>query len=139
MEGADPDRLDSLRDRVAIGSAEYVRRLKEGLGTVSREADTKRVLRHRVGFADVVLALNSVCGVSWEDVLARHGDRRMWLVLRLARRYTGMTLKELGTVAGAKDYAAVGMGLRRLENKLNLSPGLQQLETNMEQLLYVET
>ena len=128
-----------LRDRVAIGSAEYVRRLKEGLGTVSREADTKRVLRHRLGFADVVLALNSVCAVSWEDVLARHGDARMWLVLRLARRYTGMTLKELGAAAGAKDYAAVGMGLRRLENKLNSSPDLQKLEADMEHMLYVET
>ncbi len=106
---------------------------------MSRETETKRELRHRIGFADVTRALESVCGVSWEAVLERHGDARKWLVLRLARRYTGMTLAELGKKADAKDYAAIGMGLRRLDAKLPHTADLRHLERKMVRLLDVET
>jgi hypothetical protein len=47
-----------------------------------------------------------------------------WVVLRLARHYTGLTLAELGREMGAvipseriMDYAAVSAGLRWFEQK----------------------
>lgn len=139
VEGADPDTLDALRERVAIGSAMFVSRVKEGLGVVAREAETKRELRRRILFKDILKALERVSGDPWPQVLKRHGDARKWVVLWLARRHTGMTLSELGQLAGARDYAAVGIGLRRLETRLKHTPELRQLAAQMEQMLYVET
>jgi hypothetical protein len=56
--------------------------------------------------------------------LGRHGDLGKWIVLRLARHYTGLTLSELGRDIGAvspsgrtMDYAAVSAGLRWFEQK----------------------
>jgi hypothetical protein len=65
--------------------------------------------------------------------------REEWLALRVARRYTGMTLAELGVVAGGMDYAAVGMALRRLERKLGDTPTLRRLEAKMVKMLDVKT
>ncbi len=138
-EGADPDKIDALRDRVAIGSAAFVARVKGGLAKIVRETDGKRGLRRCLAFEDVENALESVYGASWNEVLRRYGDPVKWLVLRVARRYTGMTLAELGNVAGGMDYAAVGMALRRLDHKFPDAPELRQLERDMAKMLDVKT
>lgn len=78
-------------------------------------------------------------GASWESLLQRFGDPVKWLVLRVARRYTGMMLAELGEVAGGMDNAAVGVALRRLERALPTDLGLQQLEARMVEMLEVKT
>ena len=103
------------------------------------ETENKRDLRRRITFRDVADALEAVTGTSWEEVLQRYGDPVKWVVLRAARRYTGLTLAELGTVAGGMDYAALGMALRRLERKLPGSPDLQQLDAQMAEMLDVKT
>lgn len=36
-----------------------------------------------------------------------HGDWGKWMVLKVARENTGMTLRELGEAVGGIDYAAV--------------------------------
>lgn len=138
-EGVDPDKLESLRGRVAIGSAAFVKRVKQGLAGIGRETDGKRVLRRRIDFDDVAEALESVYGMGWNEVLERYGDPVKWLVLRIARRYTGMTLGELGAVAGGMDYAAVGMALRRLDRNLPEAPALRQIEAQMVKMLDVKT
>jgi len=57
------------------------------------------------------------------------------MILWLARRHTGMTLAQLGERAGAADYAAVAMALRRFELKMEtdakLRREMQELEGNM--------
>jgi hypothetical protein len=40
------------------------------------------------------------------------------MALELARQHTGMTLAQLGDKMGGMDYAAVGMGLIRFQNRL---------------------
>ena len=138
-EGVDPEKIVSLRDRVAIGSAAFVTRVKQGVAKIGRETDGKRALRRRMDFDDVLEVLESVHGAGWTDVLDRYGDPVKWLVLRVARRYTGMTLAELGAVAGGMDYAAVGMALRRLDRKLPETPRLMRLESEMVKMLDVKT
>ena len=48
----------------------------------------------------------------------RGEDSGREMVFWLARRHTGMTLGQLGERAGATDYAAVAMALRRSERKM---------------------
>ena len=76
---------------------------------------------------------------SWDSLLGRHGNPAKWLVLRLARRYTGMTLAELGIAAGGMDYAAVGMALKRLDRRISQSPDLLHLEAQIVNMLDVKT
>ncbi len=139
VEGADPDTLDAVRDRVAIGSAEFVARVKQGLTDIGRETDGKRELRRRITFTEVAQTMEQACGERWESLLGQHGNPAKWLVLRLARRYTGMTLAELGSAAGGMDYAAVGMALKRLDRRLRQSPDLLRLEAKIVNMLDVKT
>ncbi|NQU40310.1 MAG: hypothetical protein HQ523_10195, partial [Lentisphaerae bacterium] len=139
VEGADPDKLDSVRDRVAIGSAAFLTAVKGGFAPIGRESDTKRDLRKRLDFDDIIRVVDGMGAESWETLRSRHGDPRKWVVLRVARRYTGMTLSELGQGMGELDYAAVGMGLRRLDKKLKDSADLRHFEAKLVQMLNVET
>ena len=138
-EGANPDKLDALRDRVAIGSASFVASVKSGLAEIGRETDGKRELRRRISIEDIAAVVEEVCGVSWDALFERYGDPVKWLVLRIARRTTGMTLSELGKAAGGMDYAAVGMALRRFDRKLPDAPELRRLESRMTRMLDVKT
>jgi len=113
--------------------------MKHGLENIGRETDGKRELRRRLSFQDVSGTLEETYGMDWAALLARYGDPVKWLVLRIARRYTGMTLAELGEAAGGMDYAAVGMALRRLDRKLPDAPELRRLEAQIVEMLDVKT
>jgi len=104
---------------VAIGSAKFIDRVKGLAGEGDRETERRGRLRSRVSFEEVVGAVEEARGAERTEWLGRHGDWGKWLVLRLARRYTGMTLADLGRQMGAinetgraMDYAAVSAGLR---------------------------
>jgi hypothetical protein len=124
--GVDPSRLEQFREVAAIGGAEFIDRVKRIAGEGDRETERRTRLRARVTFEDVVCAVEHARGVDRSAWLGKHGDWGKWLVLRLARRYTGMTLAELGRHMGAMDevgremdYAAVSTGLRWFERKNN--------------------
>ena len=75
-----------------------------------------------MSFDDVLGAVEEARGAEREEWLGRHGDWGKWVVLRLARRYTGMTLAALGREMGARtgrdmDYAAVSAGLRWFDRR----------------------
>ena len=113
--------------------------MKHGLENIGRETDGKRELRRRLSFQDVSGTLEETYGMDWAALLGRYGDPVKWLVLRIARRYTGMTLAELGEAAGGMDYAAVGMALRRLDRTLPDAPELRRLEARIVEMLDVKT
>ena len=75
------------------------------------------------------------CRRPWDEFKNRHGDPGREMVLWLARRHTGMTLGQLGERAGAADYAAVAMALRRFEGKMKsdgkLTAQMQEMEGTM--------
>ncbi len=119
QRGVDPSRLEQFRDVVAIGSASFIEQIKALAGEGERETERRGRLRSRVSFEDVVRAVEKARGAKHTEWLGRHGDWGKWLVLRLARRYSGMTLAELGRQMGAvnetgrpMDDAAVSAGLR---------------------------
>ena len=64
-------------------------------------------------------------GEPWEAFARRHADPGLALTLHLARRCTGLTLRELGEAAGGMDYAVVAAAIRRFGIKLAVSRALQ--------------
>lgn len=80
--------------------------------------------RERASFEEIVRAVEKAREAKRSERLGRHGDPGKWIVLRLARHFTRLTLAELGREIGAvspswrtMDYAAVRAGLRWFEQK----------------------
>ena len=138
--GAEASQLESFRDVVGIGGAEFISRLKRMAGDGSRETEARGRLRERVGFSEVVRAVESMRGEPSEEWMGRHGDWGKWLVLKVAREFTGMTLRELGAEFGSKDYAAVCMGLRRFDQRMKKNrtgKEITKIYVRVKQMLYV--
>jgi putative transposase len=120
-----------------LGSQEFAEKVKRGLRPV-RESSGRRALRRRSGWAEVVSAVEKARGERWVDFRDRHGDWGRDLILWLARRTTGLTLKELGQQAGGMDYAAVSEAVRSFEGtKLRLKD-VQAARKRAEQFLNLE-
>jgi len=65
--------------------------------------------------ADVSSAVESARGEKWEAFSRRYGDEGTPMVMWLARRYTGMTLREIGHELNGRDYVAVYMASSALD------------------------
>jgi REP element-mobilizing transposase RayT len=83
-----------------------------------REHSGRRALRGRCSWAEVVRAVEKARGEPWAQFAGRRGDPGLAMALYVARRCTGLTLRALGEAAGGMDYTAVGMAIKRFEQRL---------------------
>ena len=74
-----------------------------------------------------------------EQFMSRRGDWGRPLVLHLARRFCGMTLRDIGERAGGMDYAAVSVMLKRLALRVQKDRKLRSILNRASGLLNVET
>ena len=135
--GVDESRLEKFRSAVGIGSSEFIDRIKGMAGDGMRETERRGRLRERVSFEQVVCAVEELRAEPSGEWLNKHGDWGKWMVLKLARRYSGMTLAQLGEQMGGVDYAAIGMGLLRFEQRLGKSRDLKRTCAAAERMLDV--
>ena len=129
--------MEQFREVAAIGSAEFLERVKRASGEGDRETERRSRIRARVTFEDVVSAVARARDADRSKWLGKHGDWGKWLVLQLARRYTGMSLSELGAQLGGKDYAAVSMGLRRFDKTLKAQRAIKKIRAAACRMLNV--
>lgn len=135
-QGVDESRLERFRDVVGIGSAEFIVRIKARAGSGTRETERRR-LRDRVSFEEVIRVVEHVRGHPRGEWISRHGDWGKWLVLKLARQRTGLTLAELGEKMGGSDYAAVSVGLKRFDTRLRKDRRIKALHNRALTMLNV--
>jgi len=129
----------ALEAQVVLGSEALLEDVRGRLKGGKREHGGKRSLSRRRSFEEVVSAVASHRGGSWEDFSKRRGDPGREMAWWLARRHCGLTLAELGKRAGGVDYAAVGMALSRFESKMRKNSDLRRGVTLIEEhLLNVE-
>jgi chromosomal replication initiation ATPase DnaA len=64
-----------------------------------------------------VAAVEDVKKEKWEMFNDRHGDWGRDMAFWVARRRAGMTINQLGEMAGGLDYSAVSEAIRRFERK----------------------
>ena len=137
--GAEVSTLERLADRVGIGSQEFVAKLKAVAAGGGRETSGRKALRQRVAFADIVSAVERVRGEKWAELVERRGDWARPLAMWVARRYGGLSLREIGKAMDGRDYAAVGMALKRFESRFHRDAAAQAAWRGMAAMLYVET
>ena len=65
-------------------------------------------------------------GEPYKVFISLRADWARPLLLWAARHYTGMTLQEIGMVAGGMDYTAVAMAIKRFEQKATKDAGLKK-------------
>ena len=118
--GQMPGPWEQLRDRIFLGGAEFVTKLKAEARKRSGAAKAKapRWLRDPVALEDVIAAVEKVRGQKWHDFKDLHGDGGAASVMYLARRTTQLTLRELARTLGIKRAANITMTLKRFETRL---------------------
>ncbi len=117
--GVQETSFEKFKEQIALGSSEFVERIKESLGKKNvRELEGKWRFRSHVPFEKAIESVEKVKREPKEAWLHRHGDWGKWMLLFIGHRYCGMTQAELGQRIGGMDYAAVSAGVRRLERRI---------------------
>ena len=117
--------------QTALGGRALIEEVRTQIQEGRREIVGKRSLSRRRTFEDAVAIIERDCRRPWAEFKERRGDPGREMVLWLARRHSGMTLRQLGERAGPADYAAVAMALRRFESKMEND---SELRTKMHDL-----
>jgi len=117
----------ALRAGVVLGTQAFLERVRQVATGDEREQAGLKAIRVRVSFDDVVRVVEQEKGAAWGQFRERRGDWGRDLVLVIARRHCGMTLKELGEAAGDLSSVAVNMALRRMSGRVQNEMTLQQI------------
>ena len=59
----------------------------------------------------------------------------MWM----ARRFTGLTLRQIGDAGGNRDYAATAMAIRRFQSRLENDQSLAGQTRELSKMLHVDS
>ncbi|HEV2214226.1 MAG TPA: transposase [Terracidiphilus sp.] len=125
---------------LVLGSEAFARRLYAKTKANAREQPALRRLERRLDWGEIVSALEQTKGERWDQFNGRHGDWGRDAALWLGRKRGRYTLSELGQLAGAMDYAAVGQAVSRFGKRLQQSAALRKALAGIErQLSHVET
>jgi hypothetical protein len=106
-----------LSTAVAIGSVEFITKLRKQVLKCKGENTNERDWRRLLPFAEVMTAVGSVRGEPWENFVNRHGDWGRDLALYIGRVRCGLTLKELGHYVDM-NIRAVSQAATRIEARL---------------------
>lgn len=125
--GMDPEEFTAFSERVALGSREFLERARSWVTSVSVEQPDRSFLVSRVPFAKIVSAVEQVKKERFADFRDRYGDWGLAMVLYLARMHGGLTLAQIGELAGGIGYKTVYTTVQRFGQRLNCEPLMQRL------------
>lgn len=114
-----------FKNGLALGTETFLAHIRE-IAEGGRETSGKKQLRRRVSFAELVKYVETLRGLACSDIMALRGDWGRPLLMWGARKYCGMTLREIGVEMGGLDYGAVTMSVRRFEHKAKHDKELQE-------------
>lgn len=131
---------ESWLEKVVWGSKRYMEKMGRYVKGDRREQGAIKEWDKPVGFEEVVRMVEKLKGEKWEDFADRHGDWGRDVALWTARKWSGMSLKELGKKAGGLDYTAVSQAVRRIEERAERDRELSKhLQTIRRQMSNVKT
>ena len=107
-EGLEESPWDKLTGHLVLGSQTFLRSVRHTLKGNIKEQPALRALQARPAWAQVVRALEDIKGEPWIRFRDRHRDWGRDLALYLGRTRCGLSLRELGELAGGLDYRTVG-------------------------------
>ena len=128
------------RGRLIIGTQRFMERTGALLKGEYREQPQRKQLERCRQFEEIAGVVAKAKGERWEQFCNRHGDWGRDMALLLARRSSGLSLKELGSKAGGLDYGAVSEAVRRMERRVKSERKLKEFYARIQgELLKIET
>jgi hypothetical protein len=121
--------LTQVRDKIFLGKDDFIARVRKSI-----EREHRRNARPRLGWENIVAAIEKVRGRRWEEFMNSYGDSGRDLALYIGRFYGGYTLKELGERVGGLGFTAVGQAVTRLQSRLDTD---KQLKRDCDEVLRV--
>ena len=137
-QGETEDIWARLKWSAVLGSERFAASMR-AKAVVLRETQGRKDLRREVKWEQVIKAVETVKGERWDQFVDRHGDWGRDLVLWIARRRGGMTLRELGEKAGGMDYSAVSEAIRQFDRKHRKSVSARDALKRSLEILNLET
>lgn len=130
-QGAEESLWGKLRWGYVLGSERFAEKVRAGLKP-GREDHGRSLMRERRTWEEIVSGVEKAKGERWAVFSQRHGDWGRDLALWLARRRSGMTLREIGEKANGMDYTAVAMAVKRFANHMEQNKTLRRLARELE-------
>ena len=131
---------DRLLGGMVLGTQAFARALTRQLRANRREQPALRQLGGAIPWEQIVQAVEEAKGKKWQAFYGQYGDWGRDAALWLGRKRGRLSLRALGELAGAMDYAAVGQAIARLGKRMARDPELRrQLMTLEARLSNVET
>jgi REP element-mobilizing transposase RayT len=121
-EGLPQSPWEALTDRVLLGGADFLRKVRASLSKEGRARMAPKSIRQPASFREVVAAVEKARGEKWEEFRERHGDAGRDQVLYLARRATALSLADLAKAAKLNQHATVVMAIKRYEKRARKEP-----------------
>ena len=125
-KGVDPLLRERLADGLALGTEAFRERMRL-TGKDGREIAGSSKRRPRSSMKSVVALIEGLRDEDFATFMSMRGDWAKPLLLWTLRRYSGMTLKEVGVAVGGMDYTAVAMAIKRFETRAVAAPELRAL------------
>ena len=116
--GLNPDEFKGLGGRLAIGGTAFVEGAKKLIGKVSKEQPDRKILRRTASWDKIMRAVEAEVGEAYNEFSPRHGHPGRDIVFHLARERSGLTLREIGELAGGLEYRTVGQSIQRFNERL---------------------
>jgi putative transposase len=113
--------LTQVRDKIFLGKEDFIAKVRKSI-----EREHRRNARPRLGWENIVAAIEKVRGRRWEEFMNQYGDSGRDLALYIGRFYGGYSLKELGQRVGGLGFTAVGQAVTRLQSRLSTDKQLQK-------------
>ena len=123
---------ERIQGALALGSEAFLERLRRGVRGQRSMQPAVRAWQRLLPFERIVTCVAAVKGESWEQFRDRRGDWGRDVALCLGWRHCGLTLPELGAVAGGMNGAAAAKAVRRMEQRLLQDRTLAQQVRKME-------
>jgi len=117
-EGLEDTPWERLTGRLLLGSDRFVQIVRRTLQGNIKEQPALRALQVRPAWSEVVRALERVKREHWLQFRDRHRDWGRDLGLYLGRTRCGLSLRELGELAGGLDYRTVSWTVARFTRLL---------------------
>lgn len=137
-KGVDALLRERLADNFALGGENFRKRVRE-LANGGRDILGTGNLRQRASFGEILAMIEQLRKEKFETFVLKRGDWAKPLLLWALRRYSGMTLSEIGLAVGGMDYAAVAMAIKRFEKKAENEPHLRKQMEWVTGVLNVKT
>jgi putative transposase len=118
---------ESLAGDLVLGGKDFVERVRKLLaGDRNEQKPLREMEKPPVDWESITAVIEKLWKKSWKEVSCRHGDPGRELAMLIARRYGGMSLREIGEAVGGLQYPAVSDAVRRTSARLETDRALQK-------------